>query len=228
MRSYLLTMLMLVLGTVAGCPSNRQPADSHEPPQARDGQGNGAQTPPTGSNSMSPGFSKAFSAVREYGARYFGVKPDIINVLPDNEGTANLPHSGRIGTLWAFSAQEGDMRTIRVFAAPDGTVVSHQQNLGRLFEEAGVWTGSPKLTADELAKHIVDSMGSGHRVYTYGVAPPALTVDASGAGALVFHVGRKQLGPGGAGGGPEHWAEVKVVLTPDHQAKLELGAWQNL
>lgn len=223
MRSFLLTTLVLVLGTFAGCPSNRQPADSPEPPQAQDGQGDGAQTPPTGSNSMSPAFSKAQAAVRDHAAKSLGVKPDEVKVLPFDEQVAN---EDRLGTLWVFSAQAG-MRTIRIFVAPDGTLITHEQNLGRLFEDAGVWTGSPKLTADELAKHIVATMGSGHRVYDHRVPRPALTVDASGAGTLVFHVGRKGLGPGGAGGGPERWAEAKVVLTPDHQAKLELGAWQN-
>jgi hypothetical protein len=222
MRSVLL--VTLVLATAAGCSSNRQAADSHAPPQTRDGQGSDPQAPPTGSDSMSPGFSTAQVAVRDHAAKFFGVKPDTVRVLPFDETVAN---EDRMGTLWVFSAQEGDRRTIRIFVAPDGTLVTHQQNLGLLFEAAGVWTDSPKLTADEIAKHIVASMGSGHRVYNDGVEPPELTLDASGAGALVFVVGRKELGPGGAGGGPEHWAEVKVVLTPDHQATLELGPWQN-
>jgi hypothetical protein len=229
MRSFLLTTLLLVLGSVAGCSSNRQSVDS-QPPQARDGQGNGPQTSPSGSNSMSPGFSKAHAAVREYAAKHFGVKPDTLRVMPDNEGTANLPHMGRVGKLWSFDAQAGD-DTITVLAAPDGRVASHQQNLGLLFEEAGVWTDSATLNADQLAAQIVESMGSrgmNYRVYDdFGASAPELTIDASGAGTLVFQVGRKQRGPGGSGGGPEFRAEAKVVLTPDHQAKLELGEWRN-
>jgi hypothetical protein len=226
MRIFLLTTLVLVLGSVAGCSSNRQSVDSNEPPEARDGRGNGPQAPPSGSNSMSPGFSKAHAAVRDYAAKFYGIKPDAISVLPNNEATANARPMGRIGSLWAFNAQAGD-ETITVLAAPDGRVVSHQQNLGLLFEEAGVWTDSPKLNADELAERIVRSMGMEHRVHNDAGPPPELTIDASGAGMLVFHVGRKQRGPGGSGGGPEFRAEAKVVLTPDHQAKLELGEWRN-
>lgn len=224
MRIFLLATL--VLGAIAGCSSNRQSVDSNEPPQARDGQGNGSQTPPIENNSMSPGFSQAQAAVRDYAAKFYSIKPDAISVTPNHEGTANLPHMGRIGRLWRFNAQAGD-DTITVFAAPDGTVVSHQQNLGLLFEEAGVWTDSPKLNADELAKRIVGSMGMEYRVYDDSVPPPELTLDASGAGTLVFHVGRKQRGPGGAGGGPEFKSEAKVVLTPDRQGTLELTEWHN-
>jgi hypothetical protein len=210
MRTLLLAAL--VPAAVAGCPANH-----------------GSQTPPTGTNSMSPGFSKAHVAVRDYAARFYGIKPDDISVMPDNEATANVRPMGRIGRLWAFDAQAGD-ETITVLAAPDGRVVSHQQNLGLLFEEAGVWTDSPTLNADQLAAQIVESMasrGMNHRVYDWSVPPPELTLDPSGAGTLVFQVGRKQRGPGGSGGGPEFRAEAKVVLTPDHQAKLELGPWQN-
>ena len=172
---------------------------------------------------MSPGFAKASAAVRDHAARFFGVRPDAVSVLPFDEVVAD---SDRIGKLWGFDAQVG-ADTISVFAAPDGTVVSHQQNLGLLFEEAGVWTASPKLTADDLAAHIAGSMGMGYRVVVNEyAAPPELMLDASGAGALVFHVSHRQPGPFGAGG-PIYRAEARVVLTPDHQATLELGAWQS-
>jgi hypothetical protein len=228
MRSVLLATL--VLAVMAGCPANRQPADSHEPPQARDGNSDGMQTPPTGRGSVSSNFSKAYSVVREHAAKIYGVSAGKVRVLPDKEEIANLPHNAGVGRLWAFDAQAPErprLGAIHVFATREGVLVTHEQNLGILFEEAGVWTNSPALNADELAKLIVGSMGMEHRVYPFDVPPPELTLDASGAGALVFHVGRKGIGPGGSGGGPEFQAEAKVVLTPDHQAKLELGPWHN-
>lgn len=217
MKSLLLAAL--VLGAIAGCSVNRQPADSHE-----------SQTPPTGRASVSANFSRAYAAVREHAAKVYGVSAREVRVLPDNVEIANLEHNAGVGRLWAFDTSTANprVRPMRVFATRDGTLVTHEHNLGILFEEAGVWADTPAVNADELAKLIVGSMGIGHRIYPYDVPPPELTIDASGAGALVFHVGRKDLGPGGSGGGPELHAEVKVVLTPDHQAKLELGPWQNM
>lgn len=177
---------------------------------------------------MAPGFQKAHASFTDHAAKVLGVSRDAVKVLPFDEAVANLPHQGRLGTLWQLEGTAND-RSVRGWAAPDGTVVTYQQNLTLFVEQAGVWTASPQLTPMQLAERLVWSMGPGHRLIIEefpNTPAPDLQLGADGAGTMMFVVGRRQLGPGGAGGGPETVAEARLVLTGDHRAELSLGAWR--
>jgi hypothetical protein len=224
MRTTFLAISVLTASIVAGCSSKGQQAP--DPPQSIDSR---QEDPPApGGDSMAPGFQKAHASFTDHAAQVLGVSRDAVKVLPFDEAVANLPHQGRLGTLWQLEGTAGD-RAVRGWAAPDGTVVTYQQNLGLFFEQAGVWTASPKLTAMELAERMVWSMGPGHRLIVEelpNTPAPELQLAADGTGTMVFVVGRRQLGPGGAGGGPESVADARLVLTGDHRAELSLGAWR--
>jgi hypothetical protein len=227
MRTTFLSISLLAAITVAGCSSKGQQVP--DPPQSTDSR---PEDPPApgGSDSMAPGFQKAHASFRDHAAKVLGARAADVEVVPQYEEVANLEPKERVGQLWQFSGAAGD-RVVRGWAAPDGTVVTYQQNLGLFLEQADVWTASPKLTAMDLAERMVWSMGPGHRLLVdsmYQAPAPALTLAPDGAGTLVFVVARRQLGPGGAGGGPQDAAEARIVLTGDHRAELQLGAWRTL
>jgi hypothetical protein len=220
-----ISLFMSTAIMVAGCSSKGQQA--LDPPQATDSR---PEDPPApgGRDTMGPGFQKAYASFTDHAAKVLGVSRDAVKVLPFDEAVANLPHQGRLGTLWQLETAVND-RTVRGWAAPDGTVVMYQQNLGLFLEQAGIWTASPKLTPMELAERLVWSMGPEHRLIVEELPnnpAPELQLAADGTGTMMFVVGRRQLGPGGAGGGPEFLADAKLVLTGDHRAELSLGAWR--
>lgn len=226
MRNTMLSISVLTAILVAGCPSKGQQAP--DPPHSTDSRQ--VDPPAPGGDPMAPGFPKAYASFTDHAAKVLGVSRDAVKVLPFDEAVANLPHQGRLGTLWQLETAVND-RAVRGWAAPDGTVVTYQQNLGLFLEQAGAWTPSPQLTPMQLAERIVWSMGPEHRLLVdsmYQAPAPALTLGADGAGTLVFVVARRQLGPGGAGGGPQDAAEVRVVLTGDHRADFQPGAWRTL
>lgn len=175
---------------------------------------------------MPAGFTKAHASFREHIAQTLGVGVDDVQLGPAYEEAGNqFEHT--VGRAWGFRGFRKDdpPQSVQGWATADGTVVTREQNLGVLFEQAGVWTDAPKLTAAELAERLVWSMGMEYRVFvepSSGAPVPALQVGEDGAGTLVFFVSYKQAGPGGAGGGPEQHYKATVTLTPDHKATLEM------
>jgi hypothetical protein len=225
MRTTILTISTLAAILVAGCSSKGQQAP--DLPQTTDSR---PKDPPApgGSDSMAPGFQKAHASFRDHAAKVLGARAADVEVVPQYEEVANLEPKERVGQLWQFSGAQGE-RVARGWAGPDGAVVTYQQNLGLLLDQAGMWTASPKLTSLDLAERIVWSMGPGHRLVVEELPSnpaPELTLAADGSGTMTFIVGRRQLGPGGAGGGPESVADARLVVTGDHRAELSLGAWR--
>jgi hypothetical protein len=179
---------------------------------------------------MSAGFDKAYAAFREHVATILKVKPDQVQVGPSYEEAAN-DFKETVGRAWGLRGFRKDdpPQAVQGWATAEGIVITPQQNLGLLFEEAGVWTESPGLDAGELASRLIWAMGMNHRVFiepSLSVPEPALNIDDGGTGALVFFVAYRQPGPGGAGGGPEDIFKVTVALTPDHKATFEKAPFQ--
>ncbi len=202
MRTTFLSISVLAAITVAGCSSKGQQVPD-PPSQSTDSR---PKDPPApgGSDSMAPGFQTAHASFRDHAAKVLGARAADVEVVPQYEEVANLEPTERVGQLWQFSGAMGE-RVVRGWAAPDGTVVTYQQNLGLFLEQAGVWTASPQLTPIQLAERIVWSMGPEHRLIVeefLNTPAPELQLAADGAGTMVFVVGRRQLGPGGAGGRP--------------------------
>ena len=164
---------------------------------------------------------KAFLA---HAAQRLRVRPDELVGGAIDEATArSLPHS--IGGAWAYTmhVRADPQRDARGWVTADGTVITPDQNLGRLFVEAGAWTRKPAQTPRQLADHIAWSYGMNHAVVIEpenGAPAPRLDVAPDGSGTFRFFVSYRQPGPGGAGGGPRSLEEVRVTLTPDHQATL--------
>jgi hypothetical protein len=95
-------------------------------------------------------------------------------------------------------------------------VVTDKHNLGVLFEEAGTWTATAKVDADQLAKRIVWALG-----YDYELASaPSIELANSGDGAMTFDV-RKHLS--GNPPPPDLQLRCTVTLSANHHAELHLG-----
>ena len=184
--------------------------------------------PSTGSNAMS-GITTAYTAFRAYAAQKLGIPADTVEGGPKVEALARMVKT-RVGALWAFMMQKpGEPKSeIRGWAADDGTVVTLDQNLGRLFVEAGVWGGAgggsgaaaPRLTDREIADRLVWSLGPKYTIYSalpHNIPAPMLTLK-DGAGTFSFTVNHTESGPGGVGGGPPQLTRIDIALTADHRA----------
>jgi hypothetical protein len=203
---------LAVASSLAGCPAKGQQGGSNR------NSGSAAPTPLVpvhGSQSMPEGFARAHASFREYAARVLGVAAKSVDVKPAQEEIANLLPEGRIGKLWRFDGTNGPLlqNLVRGWAAGDGTVVTPQENLGRFFEAAGVWSGSP-LPADNLAKRLVWAM-PGHQA----MPGARLELDAGGSGRLVF-VAVYNEGAAGSHPGPDQRYEYTIALTADHKATM--------
>jgi hypothetical protein len=166
---------------------------------------------------MSSGFTKAQASFRNHAAHVLKLAPARVIVSPvDEDPSVQLDQT--VGGAWAFSAAAKDHPNpqVRGWAVADGTVITPEDNLGRLLVEAGVWTAKPTLDAGAIAERIAWAMGMNHRV----VGARELHVEPSGAGSLRFQVAYRPPGPGGAGGGPERITQCTVTLTAPHHAQL--------
>ncbi len=170
---------------------------------------------------MQDGFDKAQEGFRAHAARVLKLSPAAVLVSPIEED-ASVQLEQRIGAAWAFygSSKEHPNQQVRGWAVADGTVITHEQNLGRLLAEAGVWSGKPALDANALAERLAWAMGMNHRV----VGPRSLNVDPKGTGTLSFQVAYRPPGPGSSGGGRERISQYTITLTADHHAKLATTA----
>jgi hypothetical protein len=167
-------------------------------------------------------YQAAYQAFLAFAADKLGVAPPKVDGIGPNENIAKLQR-GKVGLVWAFETHpEGSMTPeLRGWAANDGTVITLEQNLGRLFSEAGVWGSgvSPALTAQQLADTLTWAMGTGYRVFIApgkGAPAPQLSAEA-GAGKLTFFVDFQKPGLGRA---PHNVSRIEVALTKDQQATL--------
>ena len=165
-----------------------------------------------GSDTMSPGFSKARSKFTEYAAAQLKVRPGKVQVTPSDEAVANMPHMNPIGPLWRFQASL-DTQEVNGWANADGVVVSPSQNLGLLFQAAGLWSGSPKLDAGQLAEQLTWALGTSYKL----LGPPEMNRNPDGSGTLRFELSYAPPGPGRS---PPMRSEVTVTFSPDHKAAL--------
>ena len=171
---------------------------------------------------------KPNTAFHAYAAKVLSVSPgDIEGGAVDAKVAATSENS--INGAWSYVSwlKSDHNREVRGWVTADATVISTTQNLGLLFKEAGVWDKPKNLRplADQLAAAILWSYGDGYLAKPIndldnGMPPPKLTVAEDGAGKLVFFVGYRQAGPGGAGGGPITTSKIDVELSVDHKATL--------
>lgn len=170
-----------------------------------------------------PGFERAIAAFRDYAATVLQVRAAQVHVGPSSEEVARRAPDN-VGRLWAFDATTDGKPGFqaRGWAAPDGTVVSTRQNLGRFFDEAGLWRGAPPA-ANELADRLVWSLGTAYQrivVFRDRVTPPSLTLRPDGSGTLTFLV--KQVSP--PPGRPIEWVyAATVTIGADRRATFALS-----
>jgi serine/threonine-protein kinase len=174
---------------------------------------------------------KPSAAFRAHAAKLLEVPPsEVDGGAIDSATAASDPHS-RHGAWACVMWPKGDhSREARGWMTADAVVITPDDNLGILFAESGVWAGSVKRSraelsrlADQLADDLVWSFGMGNRVANEPVLHipgPSLTLAANGSGLLRFFSDYRRPGPGGAGGGPGSYSEIKVALSADHKATL--------
>lgn len=221
MTCFVSAVLILASGCASGSPDNGELATTN--PQTDPATTSpGTAAPNTGATNMPDGFAKARANFLDHATKALKSSPDTLIVSPIEESPV-VQLEQRVGGAWAFQAtlRSEPATNVRGWAVANGTVITPEQNLGVLFTEAGAWTTSPTLTADELANRIVWAKGMNHRVVN-DPSPPALDVSSAGAGTLTFSLGYREPGPGGAGGGPEKIAEVVVTLTDDHKGDMQI------
>src|ERR1041385_9001458 len=109
-----------------------------------------------------------YEAFRAYAANKLGVAPDTLNGGGplDPETASKMPQT--VGRLWpyAFNTSVNGYRDVNGWATADGMVVSSDENLGRLFDEARIWGPGPTPTLDahQLGDLLAWSFGAGNRV----------------------------------------------------------------
>jgi hypothetical protein len=157
------------------------------------------------------GFTAAAAAFREHAARLLGTKD--IALAPNGE--ARMPHS--YGGAWAFNAAPSNQsdRVVRGWAVGDGTVITTQQNFGRLLAEAGLWS-APRGDLSQLAAAIAWSLGNGYK------APggPDIKLGPDGAGTITCYL-LYQQGGGGGYVSPQTPIEVVIQVAKDHTATIK-------
>jgi hypothetical protein len=204
-----------------GCASDRQNAGSQKntpPGGSSAGSGPVANNPPDRSKPMT-GITAAHAAFRAYAAQKLGIAIDEIEGGPKDEALARMVEA-RVGSVWAFIMRKSGVydRDVRGWATADGTVVTLEQNLGVLLDEAGVWGRgvTPPLTAVQIAERLVWSLGMNYAVFMLphlGVPAPELEMK-DGAGKLTFVVDYQQPGPRG----PRQLTRFEIALTADRRA----------
>ncbi len=202
----MLRSAVLLLLTLAGCPSAAEP-------------------PAPDKAAMSDSFAKAFAGFRDHAAQHFGVSVDQVIVVQSDEAGANgwnipvgqawLPL--KTGRAWAFESVKvgAPGPALRGYALPDGTVATTKQHLGRLLAEAGVWQPAPDLVA--LGRRLVWTLGM-----AWSLAedrPPVLELAADGSGKLSIFARLRPPGPGTM----QKLHALDIALMADHAAVLTLS-----
>lgn len=169
------------------------------------------------------------AAFRAYVAQRLQVPPA---QLDDESAAIRGNHNRGAAIAMEMHAERTALR-VRGWVIADRTIISPKQNLGLLFAEAGVWRQPASLgaLAETLAQDLVWAY-SETAVLDPERDAPVLTVDARGAGQLVFFSSSTSgstdpefvdpmLREGVAGSGPGSRAYKDVVtFTADHQATL--------
>jgi hypothetical protein len=175
-----------------------------------------------------PAEAAAVAAFRAHAARRLQVAP---SQLVDDSAYVTAPHTRGAAKATVMRPDGSSRIEVRGWVLPDGTVITPNQNLGRLFAEAGVWAAPPppRDLASTLAGDLVWSYGAAAEVEppSHGRTAPTLALGPDGAGTLVFFSRSEserpdpEAGDGGTGGGAAQFSfQDTVVLTPDHQATL--------
>jgi len=229
-------LLAAVLASACACasdgPATTTTSTGGEPPPAV----RNPDATPTASQQgnppmpTSPGFDKALASFKEHAAQTLGVTVADLQGGPADEAGAAVMKE-KVGNAWAmrFYRKDDPTRDARGWAVADGSVITPEQNLGKLFEEAGAWTPAPARDGAALAELLVWSMGMNHRVLVkpqWKAFAPKLVVAADGTGTLEFVDAYREPGPGGAGGGPEAYTRWTIKLTADHQAVATKSSFQ--
>jgi len=187
------------------------------------GSGSASTTAPGKGKKMAGEEFPAVVAFRAHTAKKLGISVDQVQGGPISEAHANLFKNQRVGKIWAFVMWGPGTPKVEVrgWATPDGKVITLEQNLGPLLAEAGAWGGgaTPALTGKDLADRFAWSLGDATVEINnaIGVPYPELVMK-DGAGTLRFVLGRREPGPGGAGGGPVTRTLFEIALTKDQQA----------
>jgi len=171
---------------------------------------------------MSSPFTIARDAFAAYAAAVLGVRRSDIMVAPADESARRFIQED-VGQAWAFTAWTAENRYVLGWATPSGTVASLSYNLGVLFQEAGVWSGTLQLPLHELARRLLWALGWQR---TLDPASVALRIEPDGSGTFRFEVTGRPLPSstsgitsfGGAGGGPLDRHRCTATLRRDHAA----------
>jgi hypothetical protein len=175
----------------------------------------------------------AVAAFRAHAAQRLGVPLD---GLDDDTAYIRGKHDHGAAHAVMMRTRDASRIEVRGWATAEGTVITPNRNLGILFAEAGVWSQPPGTKLGDLAltlaEDLVWSYGEGATVDSSdGLAYPALTLAADGAGTLVFFSSTQSTDPdpearatssgGGGGGGPGQLTfQDTVTITADHKATL--------
>ncbi len=151
----------------------------------------------------------ATDSFRAFAAREFELDAAKVTVTPSVEAAA--------GRARAFAASvEGRDAQVRGWVLPDGTVATLHHRLGRLFEEAGVFTAHHHpIHVHELVGKLLWASGDGYALR----GDPSITVDKRGAGSLRFECA---YSPPLHGMAPiEFRYDWTFKLEADHEVELE-------
>jgi len=158
------------------------------------------------------GFVKASNAFREHAIKVLGTTA--VASGPNNE-KVTMPHT--IGGAWAFNAalSSDPNRMLRGWALADGTVVTLDQNFGRLLEQAGLWA-TPRSDLANLAAAVAWALGNGYQRRS-GVT---IQLAPDGAGTVAFELGYQEAGGGGHISAVMPW-DVAITVAKDHTARVK-------
>jgi hypothetical protein len=173
---------------------------------------------------------KPRTAFVTHAAQVLKVSPDDIEGGAIDAASASASPDN-VGNAWAYVVwAQGDRdREVRGWVTADGTVITPEQNLGRLLAEAGLWTKPMPRSVDDMADLIAERLiwaygpHKGHALVTARMnrmAPPELKVAPDGSGTLRFFSSQRPSGPGGAGGGPLTYTQNDLAFKADHKATL--------
>lgn len=170
-----------------------------------------AEAPPTKGKVMS-GFAKASSAFREHAIKVLGTSA--VDSGPNNE-RVTMPNT--IGAAWAFTANPTGKpdHPLRGWALADGTVITRDQNLGKLLEAGGLWA-TPRGDFYKVQEAIAWSLGNEYAPKT----DAEIKLGADGAGAIKFELTYQQSG-GGGHISAEMPVDVVITVAKDHTATLK-------
>lgn len=159
------------------------------------------------------GFATASNAFRAYAIKALGTSA--IDSGPNNE-KVTMPHT--IGGAWAFNAalSSNPSRMVRGWALADGTVITADQNFGRLLEQAGLWA-TPRGDLAKLPAALAWSLGNGY----HDNAEPTIKLDASGAGMITFDLLYQEAGGGGHISAQMPY-DVVITVAKDHAATVKV------